>query len=79
MKTRKFLRIEKRRISEQRKLDKSSLKNNPNLQPTPMLEIARMCNAIKGVCNHWTATYRRGPEGYMIFRNPANPGVLPLP
>lgn len=74
-----ILKIERDRLKAQAALDQRSRQNNPLNRPTPLLEIARMRLAMKGVCNHWTATYRRGPEGFLVFRNPSNPGVLPLP
>ena len=74
-----ILKTEKLEIKRQRKLDRLSRKNNPANGPTPLLEIARGCLAAKGVVNHWTATYRRNSDGIFEFRNPQNPGVLPLP
>lgn len=73
------LLMERNQIQRQAALDRQSRRNNPANGPTPKLEIARLCLAMRGVCNHWTATYRRDADGVFQFRNPANPGVLPLP
>jgi hypothetical protein len=43
------------------------------------IEAARMALALKGVTNHWTLTYRDGPDGFKVLRNPNHPGIVPLP
>lgn len=75
----KTLKIERYEIQRQAGLDALGKRNNPALLPTPKIDLARMALARKGVVNHWTLTYRRGPEGFFVFRNPGNPGVAPLP